>query len=259
MNKVRLTVWVATVALLVSAVNSWAVFLDASTLGTNITTVDGIENSTWDGGSPALGIGGEDNETERIGNTVTYTYQSWDLEGIYWNRAEEKLTVIGGFNYLTGNSGEAAGDFFIGDNTVLDFSRNGDNLFAEGTFTTVQDYTDVVEPSDIPTSTPYQYLDGGTVVDATGTYSAGYIQNWNELGLGLAGWKSDDKHFALVINTEGTAATSLINAGNDLHFTLECGNDLITGQAQAVPEPSSIGMLLVGMSLLSLVAWKKNR
>lgn len=256
MRRGRITVWVAIAAVILSAASSWADEISVADLGINITTNDGLANSIYDGGSPALGIGGEDNETERVGYLNTLTYQSWDLEAIFWNSSTEKLTIVGGFDYLNGNSGEAAGDLFIGDNTgyntVLDLSRSGENLVEDGTFKIWQGDLSVEVPSDIPASTPYKYLSGGTEIDG-GDYSVFEIGN----DIGLEGWKCDDTHYALVIETGGTTAASLINAGNDLHFTLECGNDLITGKAQAVPEPGIVSLLLLGVAFLGF-NWKRK-
>jgi hypothetical protein len=261
MNKISSSVLLSMATIALSAASSGALIIDVSKLGINITTNDGIANSTYDGGSPALGIGNEDNETEKRSSdgVNTYTYQSWDLEAMFWNSSTEQLTVIGGFDYLNGNTGEAAGDLFIGGNVVLDLSRNGENLAGTGSFTTIENFTAIVNPHDIPASTPYEYLSGGQIIGVSGSYSVGFIENWSTLGLGLQGWKGDDKHYALVINTKGTAAGSLINAGNNLHFTLECGNDLITGKATpvSVPEPAIVSLLLVGLTALGFARRRK--
>ena len=79
-------------------------------LGVEITVNDLIPNSTHSGGSPARGIAGEDDETERDGGLLTYTDQWWDLEGMFWNADSRTLSVVGGFDYLRGVKGESLGD-----------------------------------------------------------------------------------------------------------------------------------------------------
>jgi hypothetical protein len=229
-------------------------FLYMSDLGSNITINDGLANSTYNGGSPALNQGGEDNETEQRpngGNTVTS--QSWDLEGIFWNSTANKLTIIGGFNYLTGNSNEDAGDIFIGNNFVLDLSRIDDHLQSAGTYVSRKDYSSTIAPNYVTEASPYQYLSGGSE-GTGGSYVAGRIANWNSIDL-FSGWRDDDNHYALVLNTAGAmvggnSISSLINHGDQIHFTLECGNDLILGKVVSVPEPGTFGLFSLGLTML---------
>jgi len=243
-------------------------------LGTEITINDGLPNSTWGGGSDALGIAGEDNETE--GNPNTYTYQRWDLEGMFWNETTNKLFIIGGFDYLDGAAGYPnipIGDLFIGTDYVLDLSRgggsNGEHLKdTDGRFDLIKNYTETEGAHDILASSPYRYVDGGSIV-ANGSYSAYQISeaDWNGIDL-FEPWResyngdwNNDVHYALEIFSSesdfgGGIFAGLISAGNQIHLTFQCGNDDIEGQVP-VPEPSTMFLFGTGLIFLAGIGRKK--
>lgn len=246
--------------------------LSLGDLGSQITVNDGQANSTWGGGSPALGIAGEDNETE--GNPNTYTYQGWDLEGIFWNTSESKLYIIGGFNYLEGGPNNHSevnmGDIFIGNNYVLDLSRSDTGqLTATGSYNIVENYIgNTMNPTDVIASAPYAYsgIDSGQS-DAGYIYSAykldekedseiiNYFEAWQTYANAPESSYSD-VHYALEIDVSGIAA-DLINSGSLIHATLACGNDTIEGKMNPVPEPAT--MLLLGSGLVGLAGFGRKK
>ena len=247
-------------------------------LGTEITINDGLPNSEWGGGSQALGIAGEDNETE--GRPNTYTYQVWDLEGIFWNRETQILTFIGGFDYLNGvyrHANVPIGDVFIGENYVLDLSRDGgykgEHLTSTGNFDLIKNYVSTENTHNVPSASPYRYLNGGGKI-GTGSYSAYRISYTDWAGIDLfEPWRQwsggpwiNDAHYALEIHTAGikfnsTSLSNLINDGNLIHLTYQCGNDLILGQNQShpTPEPASLLLLGSGLACIGIIRRKKTK
>jgi len=248
--------------------------------GENITISDTIWNSTYNGGSPALGRGGEDNETERLVNgTNTYTGQKWDFEGMFWNNSTNKLTLIAGWDFANGvvhggpnvqvgdlfmgswgslanNSNPAAGKLFSA-NEVLAFSRDTTNdntnnslKSSGGTYNKVTGNFTTNGTTDVSQSNPFSYKANGTVVsDASFKYSIGSVT-----GSGFSSWElpADTGHYFMQI--EGLTFAEI--AGDIMHITLACGND---GGAGNVPVPEPGTMMLLGFGMLGLAVYGKRR
>jgi PEP-CTERM motif len=256
------------VCLLIAAILHFALIVPAFALdiGSNITIDD--ENG-YDGS----GVGFEDGETEpgMVNN------QYWDLEGFFYDQSNT-LSMVGGYDFMNGYGGYAAGDIFISTGTplygssdlsgvqgnvvvsnsygydfVLDLVSTADGkLTGEYSVYRIDDTATVLTANYLQNegSSPWQYDGGGTYLES-GTFSS-------QAGLSDADTKFlGGSHYLL---TDFDLSFLDPNAEFYTHFTMGCGNDNLMGQAETapVPEPSTFMLMGVGGGLLWLVRRRKD-
>jgi hypothetical protein len=224
-------------------------------IGSSIVSADNI--TIWDGrGYTGSGVGGEDNETE----PGMINDQSWDLEAFTLNG--NNLGIVAGFDLKDGhpNSTIILGDIFI--------DINGDAQYGSST------------PNPSIDNLGYEYA--VKLNFNTKTYNV-YALNSNSNLTSTYYYNSPESDpLALTLNGESIASSGIFtytdfgytthNSINGInlsflasgttftsHVTMTCGNDNMMGRGTttSVPEPSSIGFLLLGLSLLGVGLGRK--
>ncbi|MBN2707254.1 MAG: VPLPA-CTERM sorting domain-containing protein [Deltaproteobacteria bacterium] len=235
---------------------------DYSVFGTNITIFDGQKNTSTNSWYNT------ENEDQEVEPGAT-TGQLWDMEAFYWDGASKTLTLVGGYDLINGEAGDAydrdRADIVDPGHVFLDVNGNGwDYAIAwdySATSLNARLYTvgsaSVLLSKDFSASDPWQLLLSGlagTSLDAT------YLSGMDD-GTGVDKLAGDTvtgtgTHNALSFKLGGITG---IDTGFSAHFTMECGNDEINGAVRNTPVPVPAAVWLLGSGLAGLVGIRRRR
>jgi VPDSG-CTERM exosortase interaction domain len=220
----------------------------------NVTIYDGQTASGYVGS----GIGGEDNDTE----PGTIKSDAWDLEALGYTASTRKLDVIGTYNFATGETAHGktyrAGAIFIGSGSSLpgahDWSYAYVLNFNNNTYSLYNSFS-IVLPTDIPASSPWTITSSANPV-ATGSFD--YLTGLaNPDGFDLTVMNSGYANQHNMISLSLTDLPAELLSDFYIHTTMECGNDVLNGYHQSVPDSGmTLGLLGMGITGLALIRRK---
>jgi len=228
-----------------------------------------VNITIYDGQGSGSGWNGAQEDQEVTANCIAN--QSWDLEGFYLNGST--LSMVGGYDFMNGQSGFKSGDIFIDTNgdaqygianagsgsgygvvsntfgyeyaLVLDFKTNTYDVISLNNASAVTVYY-----GQNVGSNPWKYSAGGALVgdDYSFTYKPDLTDDQASAAFGtLTGGLHNVVSLDLSFLGTETFTT---------HFTMGCGNDNLMGST-AVPEPGTL--LLLGAGLVGLAGFRRRK
>jgi hypothetical protein len=195
------------------------------------------------------------------------------------------LVLVGGYDFVNGTTHNShtytSGDIFIdvNGNAVYGQAANGGSGTG-GTTTSLFGYEYVIDldyntmtydvidltsgavlvrTSDVPSSNPWKYQSGGTQVQGYQDVSFTYYSGLSNADVGgLVGYSGNNVHYAIEVDLSFLAG----NTSALIHYTYECGNDNLMGQAlvpdtHLVPDMAST-VTLCGFALMGLAGLRRK-
>lgn len=225
---------------------------DYGIIGDNVTIYDGkSDNGRWYHNQ-------EDHEIE----PGAQPGQRWDMEAFFWKSDSRTLTMIGGYDLMSGVH-------FSGYDRDVEANIDPGHIFLDVGNDGSWDYAIAFHSTSKSTSTATWYkLDNSSVLSNTAIFSES--ETWRfvsgETASGtltsvytdffrddLAGVATGASHNAIALDlsdlTLGTSFTA--------YFTMECGNDVLMGKISNVPIPGAVWLL--GSGLAGLFCVRRRR